>query len=400
MKIRFRTVFWPAAGIVTTALIIWAFLPRPVPADFAQVTRGDLIVTIQDEGYTRVRDVYEISSPVSGRLLRVEAEPGDQVQAGDTLANILPTDPAFLDARSQEEAEAALRSTEALLGFAEAQVRQAEAGLEFARTELARIQTLADRGTASQGLLDRARLEARNAQAALDTARANLRARQAERDAASARLMTPQTGHETEAGGRVIAVAAPVSGRVLRVLEESETVLQPGQPVLEVGDPRDLEIVVELLSTDAVQVTEGAPVQIDDWGGESVLQAQVRRVEPFGFLKVSALGVEEQRVNVIIDLVGIPDDWRALGHGFRVEPEIEVWRGEAVVTAPIAALFRHEGGWACFVVEAGRAVLTPIEIGRTNGTDAQILSGLEPGANLVLYPSDRISDGVRVAARE
>jgi Multidrug resistance efflux pump len=178
MTLRFRTIFWPAAGVVAAALIIWAFLPRPIPADFAEVIRGDLVVTVQDEGYTRVRDVYQISSPVAGRLLRVEAEAGDAVEAGETLANILPTDPAFLDARSQEEAEAALRSADALLGFAQAQVRQAEAGLEFARTELSRIQTLAERGTASQGLLDRARLEARNAQAALDTARANLRARQ------------------------------------------------------------------------------------------------------------------------------------------------------------------------------------------------------------------------------
>lgn len=400
MTLRFRTIFWPAAGVLAAALIIWAFLPRPIPADFAEVTRGDLVVTVQDEGYTRVRDVYQISSPVAGRLLRVEAEPGDRVGAGEVLANILPTDPAFLDARSQEEAEAALRSADALLGFAQAQVRQAEAGLEFARTELSRIQTLAERGTASQGLLDRARLEARNAQAALDTARANLRARQAERDAAAARLMTPETGHETEAGGRVIAVTAPVSGRVLRVLQESETVLQPGQPVLEIGDPRDLEIVAELLSTDAVQVAEGAPARIEDWGGRAALEARVRRVEPFGFLKVSALGVEEQRVNVIIDLTGDPADWASLGHGFRVEPEIEVWRGENVVKAPIAALFRDQGGWACFVVENGRAVLTSIEIGRTNGVEAEILSGLEPGQSLVLYPSDRIEAGVRVEARE
>ena len=399
MTLRFRTVFWPAIGVVVAALIIWAFLPRPVPADFAAVSRGDLVVTVQDEGYTRVRDIYAISSPVAGRLLRVEAEPGDAVEAGEVLANILPTDPAFLDARSQEEAEAALRSADALLGFSRAEVQQAEAQLEFARTELDRIQTLADRGTASQGLLDRARLEARSAEAALETARANLRARQAQRDAAAARLMTPESGHEAAAAGRVIAVTAPVSGRVLRVLQESETVLQPGQALVEVGDPRDLEIVAELLSPDAVQVRDGAPATIQDWGGPEPLAARVRRVEPFGFLKVSALGVEEQRVNVIIDLIADPEAWSSLGHGFRVEPEIEIWRGEDVVIAPIAALFRHDGGWAGFVADEGRAVLTEIDIGRTNGVDAQILSGLEPGQTLVLYPSDRIEDGVRVTPR-
>ncbi|MCP2680624.1 HlyD family efflux transporter periplasmic adaptor subunit [Maricaulaceae bacterium NA33B04] len=396
MKLRFRTIFWAAAGIVLVLAIGWSFMPRPVPADFAQVQRGTLVVTVQDEGYTRVREVYTVSAPVGGRLLRVEAEPGDPVAIGETLANILPSDPAFLDARSQGEAEAAQQAAEALLGFANAEVAQAEAQVEYARTEMRRVSTLAERGTVSQGAVDRARLELRSAEAALSTARANVRARTAERDAAAARLMEP--GDDGFARG-VVNLTSPIDGRVLRRLQESETVLQPGEPVLELGDPRDLEIVAELLSTDAVRIVEGANATIEAWGGEGVLNARVRRIEPTGFLKISALGVEEQRVNVILDLTDPPESWASLGHGFRVEPRIEVWRGEDEIIAPIAALFRTTEGWACFVTQGGRAELRRVELGRSNGIDAQILSGLDAGETLVLYPSDRISDGAQVRAR-
>jgi HlyD family secretion protein len=396
MTLNFRTVFWSAAGLIALALIIYAFLPRPVPADFATVERGVLTVTVQDEGYTRVREVYTVSAPVGGRLLRVEPEAGDTVSVGQVLANILPSDPAFLDARSQSEAEAALRSAEALLGFAQADVERARAEADFAQTEMDRINTLYERGTVSEGALDRARLALRSANATLNTARANVRARQAERDAAAARLMEP--GDNGDARG-LVEVTSPVSGRVLRLVQESETVVAPGAPLLELGDPEDLEIVVELLSTDAVRITEGAAATLEDWGGAPPLRARVSRVEPFGFLKISALGVEEQRVRVRLDLLDPPQMWESLGHGFRVEPAIEVWRGEDVLIAPVAALFRREGGWACYVVENGRARLRQVEIGQANGVDAEILNGLESGETLVLYPSDRIEDGVQVTER-
>ncbi len=396
MKLRFRTIFWAGAGVVLVAAIGWSFLPRPVPADFAQVERGALVVTVQDEGYTRVREVYTVSAPVGGRLLRVEAEPGDPVAIGETLANILPSDPAFLDARSQGEAEAARQAAEALLVFANAEVTRAEAEMEFARTEMTRITTLAERGTVSQGAVDRAELQLRSAEAALSTARANVRARIAERDAAAARLMEP--GDDGIARG-VVDLTSPIEGRVLRRLQESETVLLPGAPILELGDPRDLEIVAELLSTDAVRISEGAAATIEAWGGQGSLNARVRLIEPTGFLKISALGVEEQRVNVVLDLVDPPQDWTSLGHGFRVEPRIEIWRGNNEIIVPVAALFRTPDGWACFVEERGRARLRIVELGRSNGINAQILSGLEPGETLVLYPSDRITDGVQVRGR-
>jgi HlyD family secretion protein len=396
MHLSFRTLFWPAAGLVVLIGVIYAFWPRPVPADFTTVTVGALSVTVRDEGYTRVHEVYTVSAPVGGRLLRVEPEAGDRVEAGDVLASILPSDPAFLDARSRSEAEAALRSAEALLGFAQADVERVRAEVDYARAEMTRISTLFERGTVSQGALDRARLALRSANAALNTAQANVRARQAERDAAAARLMEP--GDDGEATD-VVEIHSPVSGRVLRLVQESETVVGPGAPLLELGDPEDLEIVVELLSTDAVRVEEGAAATVEDWGGAEPLRAQVRRVEPFGFLKVSALGVEEQRVRVLLDFVDPPEMWASLGHGFRVEPSIEVWRGEDVLIAPVAALFRREGGWACYVVERGQARLRAVELGNSNGINAQILNGLEAGDTLVLYPSDRIEDGVRVTRR-
>ncbi|MGY6627735.1 MAG: efflux RND transporter periplasmic adaptor subunit [Oceanicaulis sp.] len=395
--LRFRTLFWAGAGLVLAALLAWALAPRPVPSDFADVMRGPLAATVSAEGRTRVREVYSVSAPLAGRLLRVDKKVGDPVEAGETVAVLLPVDPVLLDARTRTEAEAALRSAEALLGFAEADLNRAEAEAEYARNELERFETLAARGTVSQGALDRARLQSRSAQAALQTARSTVRARQAERDASAARLAPPE---DTGAGpDGVVRLTSPITGRVLSVAQISETVLGPGQLVMELGDPVDLEIVAEVLSEDAVRIGEGAPAMIEAWGGDRNLRAEVRRVEPFGARRVSALGVEEQRVNVILDLLDAWEDWSMLGHGYRVRPRIEIWRDDDALQIPVAALFRHEGAWAVFVVDGGRAQLRSVEAGRNDRRNAQILSGLQPGDQVVLYPSDRIRDGVRVRAR-
>jgi len=396
-KLRFRTVFWLAACLVVAGFLAWSFAPRPVPADMAEVTRGTMTVYVRDEGYTRVREAYTVSAPLGGRLLRVEIKAGDHVEAGQGVASILPSDPALLDSRSRSEAEAALRSAEALLGFARAELERLQAEADYAQGEYSRYQTLAERGAASQSVLDRARLQLRSSSAAMETARANVRAREAEREAVAARLMAPGEDADELV---VVRVTSPIRGRVLRVLQESETVIQPGGAIMEIGDPGDLEIVAELLSSDAVQVRQGAPARIEAWGGSGELRARVRRVEPFGFMKVSALGVEEQRVNVILDLLDPQEDWAGLGHGFRVRPHIQIWRGEDEVIAPVAALFRQDGGWAVFVAENGRARMRRVEIGRNNGREAQILSGLEPGETLILYPSERIDGGVAVRPRE
>ena len=399
MTLRFRTVFWTVTGLLAAGLIVYAFLPRPVAVDLAETERGVLDVTVRDEGRTRVRDVYTVSAPLAGRLLRVEVEAGDAVEAGEVIANLLPSDPAFLDARSQSEARAAVNSAEAALGFARAELQSARARLDYAVSEDARAEQLFEREIASRGALDRARLELRTARAAVATAQANVRMREAELEAARARLMEPGgEGEDVAPAEGVVAVRAPIDGQVLRVIQESETVLNAGAAILELGDPSDLEVVVELLSSDAVRADAGDAAVIDAWGG-AALRARVRRIEPSGFLKVSALGVEEQRVNAVLDLLDPPGDLARLGHGYRVEAEITVERAEDVVLAPSAALFRTEAGWAVFAVENRRAIRRDVEIGRSNEMRAEIVSGLEPGETVVLYPAERIEHGVAVTPR-
>lgn len=395
------------AGIVVIALV-FAFMPQPVPADMARIERGPLAVTVDEEGQTRVRDVYTVSAPVAGRVLRIEAEAGDPVTEDVTVvATIQPTDPSFLDARSRTQAEAAAKAAEAARTLADADVDRAQAELDFARSELERARRLAERGNVSQATLDRARLDMRTRAARLEEAKAALRMREFELENARALLIQPGEEPDAEGAGDgsggagcCVPVRSPVTGRVLRVIQESEGVVAAGAPLIEVGDPTDLEIVTDLLSEDAVRVSEGDEVAIEDWGGEQVLSGVVRRVEPFGFTKVSALGIEEQRVNVIIDFAGDAAARAELGHGFRLDTRIFVWRAEDVLKVPVSALFRHGGDWAVFRVVDGEAVLTPIGIGRRNPLEAQVTEGLEEGDRVVVHPSDRVVDGVSVTPRD
>lgn len=395
-KLNFRTVFWGAAGLVVILLLAYAFWPRPVLADMAQIEQGALTVAVRDEGRTRVREVYTVSAPLAGRLLRVGNRAGETVGAGELVASILPGDPVLLDARTRREAEAMVEAARSALLFARAEADRAEAQAVHARAEADRAERLFARDAISQSGLDRARLERRSATAALATAQAGIALREAELQAARVRLMDP----DANGAGAVVEIRAPVSGRVLRVMQQSESVVAPGAPILEIGDPRDLEVIAEFLSGDAVRISEGADARIDAWGGGPPLRGRVRLVEPFGFLKISALGVEEQRVNVIIDLLDPPEDWAALGHGYRVEAAATVWEGEDVVKAPVGALFRERGGWAVFVVENGRARLRPVEAGRNDGIMAQIVSGLERGDSVILHPGRALSDGTRVRRRD
>jgi HlyD family secretion protein len=402
-----RLLFWGGLAAALAVFLVYAFRPQPVAVDFAEVTRGRLTVTIDEEGETRVRDVFLLSAPVAGRMRRIEIEVGDQVVAGETVvAEIEPVDPTLLDARSEQEAQAA--------------VRAAEAEFDFATRELSRQRQLGERGVASARDLDAAEKAWRTARANLDNARAALLARQVVQE-----RRKPASGAgaaQGEAECVCIPVHAPVSGRVLRVVRESAGVVQPGEPLIEIGDPRQLEIVVDLLSADAVRVEPGQEVRIEEWGGGAMLRGRVRRVEPYGFTKVSALGIEEQRVNVVIDFTDPPETWQRLGHGYRVETRIVLWRGEDVVKLPLSALFRAEDGshaadapvsaggaatgrqvagadWAVFVEERGRARLRPVSRGHHNGLEVEITGGLEPGQRVVLHPSDRVSDGVRVVGR-
>jgi len=394
-------MFWIPALVGSGIIIAILFRPVPVPVDFAQIERGAIQVSVSDEGRTRVKDVFAVSAPVPGFMRRIELEAGDPVSAGETvIAQIEPSDPSFLDVRTQAEAQAAVRAAEAAQNLQAATVRRAEAELEFAEAEFKRFQGLAERDTVSENDLDSARRRALTAAAALDEARASLMAGEAELERTRARLMNPNSQRE-ERGEDCECVNAysPVSGRVLQVLKKSEGVVASGTPLVEVGDPDRLEIVVDLLSTDAVRVEAGQRVLIEAWGGETVLDGVVMRVEPFGFTKVSALGIEEQRVNVRIDLVGSPDSWARLGHGYRVEPRIILAEAGDVLKAPRSALFRNGKQWAVFVDAGGKAAIKHVELGLENGLEAEIVSGLERGERVVVQPSDRVVEGTRLKDR-
>ncbi len=396
-----------AAGVAVVAVfMLYAFWPRPMAVDLGEAARGPMMVTIDEEAKTRVRDAYVVSAPVGGRLLRVDVEPGDEVIEDETIiARMTPTTPSVLDVRTEEQARAAVDAAEAALTLARAEMRRAEADADYARAELARTQTLRKTDTVSAAALDRAERAFRSADAALDTARATVAMRQADLDNARAMLMTPTEAERKEAGVNPhpqtsIPLRAPISGRILRVMQESETVMPAGTPILEIGDPLgDLEIVAELLSTDAVKVSPGDRVIVEKWGGEPALEGRVERIEPWGFTKYSALGVEEQRVNAIIQFAG-PEDARArLGHGFRVEVRIVIWEDENALTIPSSAVFRSGETWAVFAVDRGRARLHAIEAGRNNGIVTEVKAGLEEGDAIILYPGNRVSDGARVQQR-
>ncbi|MGD9942350.1 MAG: efflux RND transporter periplasmic adaptor subunit [Burkholderiaceae bacterium] len=383
---------------IAAAVLAVAVMMRtpPAAATLAEVGRGAMTVTVDDLGRTRVVDLYTVSAPISGELDRSPLKVGDAVQAGRTLvARIRPALPGPLDARTQAQAQANVRALDAQLAAARAAVAQAQAQATLAERAYQRTTQLAEREYVAAATVDAARTERERSQAALTQARDAAEAAQHASAAARAALIVADSN---AAGRGAVSVLAPTSGEVLRVPQESERVVAAGTPLLDVGDPTRLEIVAELLSSDAVKVAPGAPALIDAWGGEQPLRATVRRVEPFGFTKISALGVEEQRVNVLLDFAEPREAWHRLGHGYRATVRIEIWRADDVLRVPVGALFRDGDRWAVFTIdERKRARLTPLEIGRMNETFGEVRSGLEAGARVVLHPSDKISDGVRVS---
>lgn len=394
-RLVFRHYLWAGAAVLLALLLLFAFSPRPVRVQIAEVTRGEVRVEVRDEGRTRIREVFLVSAPQTGRLLRVGNLAGETVEAGEVVAAILPTQPLLLDPRARSEAEAALRSASAAQTYAEAGLAEAEATLDLARRETERAETLFARGVSSQGALDRSRTELRAAQTRRDAAAAAVARAIAERTGAAQRLNPPTDGRGAPG---LIEVRAPASGRVLRVMQESESVVMAGAPILEIGDPGSLEIVAEFLSEDAVRIVEGAPVRIDAWGGETPIEGRVRMVEPSGFRKISALGIEEQRVNVIIDFAGgaaAPEAAR-LGHGYRVEASVLVWSGTDALRVPVSALVRSGEGWAVFRERNGRAKLIPVQIGAQDVRNAEVVEGLSSGDRVVIYPSRDLQAGARV----
>jgi HlyD family secretion protein len=390
---------WKHARLVAVALVVAAIAavalwPEAVEVDIAQVTRGPLRVTIDEEGETRVHDRFVVYAPVTGRLLRIELEPGDMVVRGKTVvARLASTESPLLDPRTEAEYRVAVDAARAMVGQARADRDRAAATLDQARKSLRRLESLVEAGAIAREDLETAQTEAKTADSTLRAAEAAVSRAEQELRLALARLERPR------APGRVVNVAAPVNGVVLKRLRESETVVPIGEPLLEIGDPRRLEVVADLLSTDAVRVSQGGEVSIEQWGGGQPLRARVRRVEPSGFTKVSALGVEEQRVNVIIDFAEPAAAVRGLGDSYRVEVRIVVWQEEDVVKVPVGSLFRRGNDWAVFVVNDNRVRLQVVELGQRNNDEGQILRGLEAGQAVVLHPPDTLTDGARVAER-
>lgn len=357
-------------------------------------------VTVDDEAKTRVRHVFTVSAPLAGKVLRTSRHVGDEVAADETVVAIMqPTTPSFHDARTHEELLAALAAAEAGVKLAEAEVRRVDAALAFARTELQRAELLIRTDAISLKALDKARFDVQTNEAGLASTKAQLEVRRNERASVAARLTTPSGSDARSDSSCCIQIRAPVTGRILKIIQESEAVVPAGAPLIEIGDPYDLEVVADLLSTDAVQIKQGAAVKIDGWGGKPI-GARVVRVDPAGFTKVSALGIEEQRVRTTIDFVEPPETWSQLGHDYRVIVHVTTWKGDNVLTVPVGALFRKDDNWAVFAVANGRARTTPVQIGQRNSRFAEILSGLGEGDRVVLHPSDRVSEGVAVAERK
>jgi HlyD family secretion protein len=395
-----RTV-WVLAVSVIVAGVTWVAWPNPIPVDLATAAKASMQVTVDDEGKARVRHVYIVSAPIAGKVLRISGprHVGDAVTADETVVAVMqPTVPSFHDARTHEELKAALSAADAGVSLAEAEVRRIEAALTFARSELDRAVTLARSDNISRKALDKAKLDVETGEAGLASGKAQLEVRRSERASVAARLAEP-TGESGTTPTCCIQLRAPVSGRILKINQESEGVVPAGAPLVEIGDPRDLEVAADLLSTDAVRIPDGAPVRIDGWGGAPV-QGRVTRVDPAGFLKVSALGIEEQRVRTVIDFSEPAENWSRLGHDYRVIVHVTVWSNKNALTVPVAALFRRGEDWAVFVVRDGRARVTPLKLGQRNNRMAEVLSGLAEGDRVVLHPSDRTTDGVAVAERE
>jgi HlyD family secretion protein len=387
----------PAAALLALiGLLVWAFLPRPVEVDVAEVALRPLEIVIEEEGEARIREVFTVSATMTGKLQRISLHAGDSVVEGETVVALIgPAAPVLLDSRARAVAEAAAAAAQAAMDLARAQLDQAEAIHEFMTTEANRAIALFAKGAISQRAIDDAKREQRTAQAAVSSALANVAVREKELESMLAVLRPDKAG---EAGRCCVEVLAPASGRVLRVLTESEQVVQPGTPLLEIGDPGKMEIEVELLSRDAVRVQEGASATITGWGGDPI-PAVVERVEPSAVTKVSALGIDEQRVRVILALTGPPESYSQLGHGFRVITRITLWRKDDVPTIPVGALFRDGGEWATYVLRDGRATVQPLSLGERNDSFAQVLDGLQPGDTVILHPSDLVADGVSVIGR-
>lgn len=388
-------------AFLVIAAVVWWVRPEPVRVDFGEIRRGPLTITVRDEGMTRIRERFEVSTPLAGRLLRITLDVGDPVVAEQTiLARMEPTLPSLLDPREVAAAEARVRAAERRLEVAKLRYDTARVEAEHAESERVRLYQLKSKDAVADAELDRAELQARLFAHAYRASQYAIEISEYEYELEKSALVLTKSDSTAGPDGMELVIRAPIAGRVLRLHHENSAVIPAGTVLMEIGDPRDLEVVVDVLSRDAVRIWPGAAVLIDAWGGVQPLGGRVRYVAPSGFTKVSALGVEEQRVNVVIDLEEPAERRESLGDQFRVEAEIIVWQADSVLTIPTAALFRGDQNWAAFVVRNGLAELRNLEIGQMNDSLAEVVSGLEPGEIVVVYPSDRVRHGARVVRRE
>lgn len=393
-----RTIVVTGVALVVAVLLFLGLRPQPVLVETAMVTRGPLRVTIEEEGVTRLKDRYLVSAPVSGFVRRIELKVGDLVEQTDLLTELEPLRSNVLDPRSRAEAEARVAAAKSALMAAEEQAEAAKADADHFSEEFQRKQQLSNTRVISDDELSlaraadqRARALLRSAQFAVDVARYDL-------DAASTSLKYSAAQDSAGVLKERVPIRAPVSGAVLKVLRESEGVVNAGTPLLELGDPAALEVAVDVLSFDAVQIAPGTPVELTRWGGE-ILNGSVRLVEPVGFTEISALGVEEQRVWVVVDITSSAGQWKNLGDGYRVEASFVLWDEKDVLQVPNASLFRVKGQWALFAAEDGEAVLTAVKLGKRNGLYAQVLDGVAEGQQVIQHPDNELADGARIKIR-
>ncbi len=393
-------------GLVLITLIVMGLWPKAVSVEVAVVTRGPLVVTVDEEGMTRVKQRYVVTAPVAGHLRRIDWKAGAMVEAGKTPLAIIEAGAAdFLDGRAQAQAEARVRAAEAARDGAAAQLARGEAAARMFNTDFERVKLLRDQKVLSAQEYDVSRMRAETATQDARTAVFAAKVAEFELQQAHALLIRgsgPMSTDSDESRGssKPLIVTSPISGRILRVMQESARIVPAGFALLEIGDPTDLEVRIEVLSRDGVAIKPGSRVLLEQWGGAEPLIAQVRHIEPAAFTKISALGVEEQRVYVIADFAEGADRRARLGDSFRVEARIVVWEKSDTLRVPAGALFERNGKWFAFVIDGGRARRNEVLVGHSNGTQTEVLEGLAEGQRVIIYPGDKVTEGTRTAALE
>jgi HlyD family secretion protein len=393
-----KRILTVVAIVAIAAGFAWLLWPQPILVEVAKARIGHMELTVEEEGVNRIREVYVVSAPVAGKVERSLQQVGDHVTAGTTkLAIVRPADPTMLDSRTRLELTAAVEAAKADKDYASASLLQVEKELQFAQNELKRTAYLVGKRVLALNALEKRQLDVDTAAQKLASAKAQLDARSHSLEMAEAKLReiidTPNSESMTDC---CFTVNAPVNGTVLKVAVENEQVVQAGVPLVEIGNPLETEISVDLLSTDAVKVKLGAVARISGWGGSNELKARVKRIDPAASTKISALGIEEQRVHVILEIVDPPARWIGLGHEYRVFASIVIWESENVLQVPLSALFRKDGNWAIFKITSRLAQLTPIKVGEMNSNSAQVLNGLNENETIIVHPSDLVNDGAKV----